>query len=172
MDRRFIVGVLLAAAARSPLAVKANVVIGIEAEQFAWTTPFKVASDPNALDGKYVLVPKGARPEGSGSTSVQLPSAGDYYLWVRVRAPSGADRWLTLEIGGRRYAWQMVSPTDWHWERVSSADRLDATKPAVVSVRTPGTYALTVLAGKDGIALNKVVITDDAYYVPLDHCHV
>jgi len=170
MDRQFVLGVLLAAAAMSAVTVEANVVVAIEAEQFAWTEPFEVASDPNALGGKYVLVPKSARP-GSGDTSVQLPSAGNYYLWVRVRVPSGADRWLTLEIGGKRFAWQMVSPTDWHWERVASADRSDATKPAVVSVPAPGSYPLKVLAGKDGIALNEVVITDDAYYVPLDHCH-
>lgn len=170
MDRQFVLGVLFAAAAMSSVTVKANIVVGIEAEQFTWTAPVEVVNDPNALGGKYVLVPKGAHP-GSGSTSVQLPRVGEYYLWVRVRVPSGADRWLTLEIGGTRYTWQMVSPTDWHWERVASADRSDATKPAVVSVRAPGTYVLKVLAGKDGIALNEVVITDDAYYVPLDHCH-
>jgi hypothetical protein len=116
-------------------------------------------------------VPKGARNKTSGSASVQLPSAGDYYLWVRVRAPRGTARWFSMEIGKAHYAWLMASPTDWHWERVSSTDRSGATTTAVVSVRTPGAYTLKVLEGKHGAGLDEVLITNNAYYVPVDHCH-
>lgn len=160
-----------AGAVNAPEAEANNVLIEIDAEELSWTAPMEVATDPNALGGKYVVVAKGTRNIVSGSTSVQLPSAGDYYLWVRVRAPSASARWFAIEIGGARYAWPTASPTDWHWERVSHIDRSGAAKTAVVSVLTPGAYALKVSEGKDGTSLDAVLITDDAYYVPVDHCH-
>ena len=166
-----VVGLLLTVGRANALDAGPSVTIVLDAEEFSLTAPMQVASDANALDGKYIIVPKGAGNNGSGSTSVQLPVAGDYYLWGRVKAPTGAGNSFYIEIGGKRYAWLIAAPTDWHWERVSNTNRADAATPVVVSVTAPGAHTLKVLQGEEDVSLDQLVVTNNAYFVPTDHRH-
>lgn len=166
------VGALLLANARANADAGANVVIALEAESLAWTTPTQIASDPNALGGKYVILPKAAGKNGSGSASVQLAQKGDYYLWARIKAAGDAGRAFDVEFDGADYAWSIAIPRNWHWERVSKTDRAGATTPVVVSIRVPGAHTLKVLEQADGTSsLDELVITNNADFIPVDHCH-
>ena len=166
-----VVGLLLTVGRANALDAGPSVTIVLDAEEFSLTAPMQVASDANALGGKYIIVPKGAGNNGSGSTSVQFPVAGDYYLWGRVKAPSGAGHSFYIEIGGKRYAWLIAAPTDWHWERVSNTNRAGAATAVVVSVTAPGAHTLKVLQGEEDVSLDQLVVTNNAYFVPTDHRH-
>lgn len=161
-------GALFPGAPAWALDVGASVVISLDAKTLAWTAPVQVASDPDALGGEYVVLP--AAPDGgnSGSAKVRLPSAGDYYLWGRVKAPAGAGHLFDVEIGDVRYPWPVAAPTTWHWERIVHTDRSGVTTPVILSITKPGAYTFKVLPRERG-SLDEFLITNDLYLAPVDH---
>jgi hypothetical protein len=166
------VGALLSVDAQANADVGANVIIALDAESLSWTVPAQIARDPNALGGKYVILPKKAGKGGSGSARVQLPRKGDYYLWARIKAGGDAGHSFDVEFDGADYTWLIAIPRNWHWERVANTDRSGTTTPVVVSINAPGAHTLKVLEEADGTgSLDELVITNNAYFVPVDHCH-
>lgn len=164
----WLLGALLPAAPAKALDADTPVVISVNAEDLSWTVPIAIASDRNALDGTYVVLPTG---HGAGSTSVQLPRAGDYYVWGRVRAAPGAGHAFDLEFGDTRVPWVVAAPTAWHWQRVAGSDRAGATAAAVLSVGKPGAFTFKVLPREAGVSIDVFLITDDPYLAPVDHDH-
>lgn len=166
----FVVGLSLATARVTAPDAEESLTMVLEAEELSLTAPIRVVTDTDALGGKYIIAPEGAGG-GAAGTSVRLSNPGDYYVWARVKAPSGAAHSFDIEIDGKRYAWLIAEPTDWHWERVTNTDRAGATTPIILSVTAPRVFALKILQREGGASLDQLVITSNAYFVPTDHRH-
>lgn len=164
-----IVGLLLPAARSSAFDAGATVVIPLDAEALSWTAPIEVATDPDSLDGKYIIPSGGQGVDNAGSASVQLSQPGDYYVWARVKAPKGAGHVFDVELGDARYTWSVASPTVWRWERFVHADGSGGTTPVVLSVKKPGAYRFKVVPRAGDMSFDAFLITNDPYLGPIDH---
>ena len=161
-----VAGALFAGARVSALDTGATVAIPLKAEALSWTTPIKVATDPDSLDGKYIILSAG---RGIGSANVQLPQAGDYYVWARIKTPKSAAHAFDVELGGARYTWSIAAPTVWHWERFTHTDGSGGMTPVVLSVKKPGAYQFKVVPRAGDISFDAFLITNDPYLGPIDH---
>lgn len=163
------IGALFPVAGLTALESEAAVVISFDAEALAWTEPVKVAADPDSLDGRYIIPDAGRGGGNVGSMSIHFPRAGDYYVWARVKAPTGTKHALDVEVGGARYTWSIGDSAIWHWERLAHANGSGGTSPAALSIRKPGDYPFKVIRRTGGVSLDAFLITDDLYLAPLDH---
>jgi hypothetical protein len=164
-----VAGALVAAVRASALDTSVTVAIPLDAEALSWTAPIKVASDPDSLDGKYVILSVARGVGNTGSTNVQLPRAGNYYVWARIKTAKGAGHVFDVELGDARYTWSIAAPTVWHWERFTHADGSGGTTPVVLSVKKPGAYPFRVLPRAGDISFDAFLITNDPYLGPIDH---
>lgn len=147
----------------------ATVVIPLKAEALSWTAPIKVATDPDSLDGKYIIVSTGRGDGNSGSARVRLTRPGDYYVWARVKVPKGAGHVFDVELGDVRYTWSVATPTVWRWERFVHPDGSGGTTSVVLSVKKPGTYPFKVVPRAGDMSFDAFLITNDPYLGPIDH---
>ena len=165
--------------APSPVFAEDNGLISIEAEHFSsnvsrsgnsWT----VENDASASGGQQVNTANndngGFDTDYTGVSSeltydIQFDSAGTYYVWVRGEAPDGSSDSVHIGLNGEavvsgsRIAFDNGSH-DWSGDRVDSAGRIS------IEVDTPGTHQLNLWMREDGTAVDKIVISDDASYVP------
>ena len=72
-----------------------TVSIYIEAESGTLDSPMEIGDDPNpkASGGEYVYAPAGSgdttNPTAEAVYNIEIPYAGDYYLWLRMHGPTG-----------------------------------------------------------------------------------
>ena len=163
------IGALFPVAGLTALESEAAVVISFDAEALVWTAPVKVAADPDSLDGRYIIPDAGQGDGNVGSMNIHIPRAGDYYVWARVKAPTGTKHALDVELGGARYTWSIGDSAIWHWERFARPDGSGGTTPAALSISKVGDYRFRVFRRTGGVSLDAFLITDDLYLAPLDH---
>jgi hypothetical protein len=147
------------------------VTVFVEAESGVLSPPMQSLADADASGGRYITVAAGnnsqASPPSSGQSSISfaVPRAGTYRLWGRVIAPTNKDDsfWVRVD-NGSWINWNDIGPTSsWQWERVTN----DADSDSVVTFSlSMGTHTLTVAYREDGAKLDRLVITDDAAFVP------
>jgi hypothetical protein len=164
-----VIGALFPVARLTALETDAAVVISFDAEALAWTAPVEFAADPDSLDGRYIIPGTGQGDGNAGSMSIHFPRAGDYYVWARIKAPTGTEHALDVELGGARYTWSIGDSAIWHWERFARADGPGGTTSAALSISKAGDYPFKVFRRTGGVSLDAFLITDDLYLAPLDH---
>ncbi len=137
----------------------------LEAESGQLSSPMRFATDSDASLGAYAEVPAGSgNNAGSASFNVSVPASGTYYLWLRVRAASTADDSYTIKLGGKGLTWNAGAASSWTWKRVNEVS-LFLRQPAAFSV-SKGTAKLTIAAREDGVQIDRLLITTDAYTNP------
>ena len=135
-----------------------------EAEAGTLVAPVRSNSGATGAFGAgYIDTPAGtpagsaSSPAGTATFGVQIPSAGTWYLWVRVYAPSAAsDTWYESMNGATRQQLIALTTGEWQWIEGRS-------------------YTLTAglqsfeLGGRDAQArADRILITDDATFVPTE----
>jgi hypothetical protein len=94
-----------------------------------------------------------------------VPSAGTYKVWGRVMVANNADDsfWIRMD-GGTWVNWNNIPiGTDWHWDDVHNAAAGNA---LVTFPLSAGAHTLTIAYREDGTRLDRILITDDAAFVP------
>jgi hypothetical protein len=164
-------GVLLSILAAAVLATGVTAQAGnaatilVEAESFA--APGGWVIDQQAMDqmgSAYALAHGLGVPVKDASTTLRLPAAGDYHVWVRTRdwvapwnAPGSPGRFQVLVDGKPLSPLFGTRGARWHWER---GGKVHADKPEI-------RLALHDLTGFDG-RCDAILLTTDASLVPPD----
>ncbi|HEX3695696.1 MAG TPA: hypothetical protein VH374_09930 [Polyangia bacterium] len=142
-----------------------------EAESARLTPPVQIASDGNAVGGKYVTVaagnnsPTSAPTMGRATFPFTLAAAGTFKIWGRVIAPTTNDDsfWLIVD-GGTPIMWNDIAPgSAWHW---TSAHDSGHSNQLVQLGLAAGDHLLQVAYREDGAKLDRLLITNDNAFTP------
>lgn len=146
----------------------------VEAEQGQLRPPMRAVADATASGGSFVQVPKGAGADREGGVDlvVEIPVAGDYLVWARVRAPSsGSNSVHVVMDDGPSFIWHVPhvppegdGPGPWVW---AAAERLDAPEPMVYRLEA-GSHVLGFTNRETGFAVDRVLLTADRTVRPQD----
>lgn len=114
----------------------------------------------------FIHTPADAKGRGEGSWTLQLPAAGEYTLWGRVRATGAdlgkTDSFLVQVDGGKPIDWHMPTVGSWTWGKVTSGvPQQSATFPL-----QPGEHTIRVLTREAGAQLERLAITSNAEAKP------
>ena len=95
-----------------------------------------------------------------------IPQAGTYYVWARLRGNTQENNSIHIgvnnnpeSLGG--YGFSATVPNTWVWKGGILGSRL------AVQLDEPGTYTLNVWVREDGVAIDKIIITEDPLYSPI-----
>jgi hypothetical protein len=142
-----------------------------EAENASLTPPMQIASDGNAVGGKYVTVAAGnnsttsAPAMGRATFPFTLAAAGTFKIWGRVIAPTtSADSFWLIMDGGTPIMWNDITPgSTWHW---ASAHDSNHSSQLVQLGLAAGDHILQVAYRESGAKLDRLLITSDNTFTP------
>jgi hypothetical protein len=93
-----------------------------EAEAGALVSPVRTRSGSGSFGGGWIDTPSGtatgtaSNPSGTATLGVNVPSAGTWYLWVRIYGPStSSDAWFESVDGAARQAVTASKTGAWTW---------------------------------------------------------
>jgi hypothetical protein len=132
-------------------------------------SPFEIADDENASNGRFVYVPNGTGNEYSpGGTimatyTVKITQSGVYILWGRVMAHDGRDNSFFVQIDDNQdNLWVVGTGKYWHWDKVNDRDILD---PVTFNLKS-GVHTIKIKLREDGTKLDRLLLTNDLDLVP------
>ncbi|OGF57707.1 MAG: hypothetical protein A2497_05080 [Candidatus Firestonebacteria bacterium RifOxyC12_full_39_7] len=133
------------------------VILHYEAEECEKTLPMREVLDGYASGYRSMRVTKVAEGEDSGSLTINpgIFKKGSYLIWARCKNASGGDGKFSLKVQGKETAVLKGVTGDWSWIKST----------AEVSM-SPGDKLLLV-SNDDGLAVDKIVITNDNSYKPV-----
>ncbi len=137
----------------------------MEAERGALAAPMTLAEDVLASACGYVYTLE--RDSGSVTFTFVVPSAGNYYPWVRAMGLSLSENSFFFSVDGSPRIWYEIPPYycewTWIWDRVHASGEPDET-PLVLSA---GAHTV-VLGGREPESrLDAFLITNDLAYDPV-----
>ncbi|MFQ5670482.1 MAG: Ig-like domain-containing protein [Acidobacteriota bacterium] len=140
-----------------------NVYLTFEAEAGALTAPVRAVAGPDAFAGAWIDTPAGTTagtttsPSGTATFGVNLPSAGTWYVWIRLfGATTGSDGWFqSVDGAARQTLFPSVTGT-WKWTSGGSFI-LDA-----------GVHTLELGGREPEARADRVLVTDDPDFVPTE----
>ena len=144
--------------------------IWLEAEHAdSIVSPFEIAADEDASNGRFIYAPNGAgneySPGGSimATYTVAVREQGVYFLWRHVQARDGNDNSFFVQIDDNLdHLWEIETGDDWHWDMVNDRGIADPVR----FVLAAGIHTLRIKLREDGIRLDKLLLTNDADFVP------
>jgi hypothetical protein len=96
--------------------------------------------------------------------AISFAQTGTYYVWVRMRGTSYLDDSIHVGVDGRSITTGGYGVFDtsgsWKWVQNGPAGRL------AFNVSTAGRRTLNVWMREDGVAVDKIIVTRNASYVP------
>src|SRR5688572_16092594 len=96
--------------------------------------------------------------------TMTMTQTGTHYVWVRLRGTSTNDDAVHVGVNGTLISWGALGVADasgaWRWKQYAGSRRL------AFAVAAPGVVSLNVWMREDGVALDKILVTRDAAYVP------
>lgn len=128
--------------------------IPVEAESAAIGQPLQ--SDPSASQGAYIVVPDGSH--GGAQFSVNIPEAGEYTVWARVRGSSSWRIWAATD--GEPETQLALNPTpsvEWQWSRLSTGSFPDKK----VFSFSSGVHTLRLAGQEGGLMIDCLLIATD-----------
>jgi poly(beta-D-mannuronate) lyase len=136
--------------------------IWLEAENGTISSPMAISSDALASNGKYIMAPSGTNssssvPSSGYSTMSLNATGGSYALWFRTILPTTASNSFYYRIdAGTWVSWNVDAnvSTTWTWRSVATI------------TLSAGSHTLTVAYREGGSKLDRVLLTNDAAYVP------
>ncbi len=138
--------------------------IYIEAESGTLTPNMQLGNDPNASGGMYIYAPTGDPYQGSAEYTFNVAQAGNYVIWARIYAPSGAENSMFFVVDGAAdtASFDFGKPYGtWRWMKVA-----DKTTGVVNVNFSAGQHTITVLKREDNSRLDKLIVTSDQGFVP------
>jgi hypothetical protein len=134
-----------------------------EAEEGEITAAMTWGNDLGASNCTYLHAPM--RIEGSGvNFSFQVPQAGDYYVWARVRGLSWTDNsfWFSVD-GGTPIYYEVDHSGSWNW----TWDQVHPDKqPINPYYLGAGWHTMRFAVREENTRLDVVLVTNDPSYVP------
>lgn len=144
--------------------------VWLEAERDNVPASMVMRSDTAAASDQYVAVEAGAvsldnPPDERMQHSFDVPTAGAYLIWARVLAPDDdADSFWVRVDDGDWVRWNGIETGDrWVWNAVHDADR---NGDVVLFDLEAGSHTIEVAHREDGIALDRLLVTDNTAYRP------
>lgn len=136
------------------------------------TPPMILSEDPLATDGTFLTSPL----DGQGTVTVpfQIPAAGDYFIWARSLFPEVSRNSFFLSVdGGEEFLYdgtEALCGSSWTWSKVNEASDHDTTLPLppYLLPLVPGAHQLIIRANEAFAGLDRVLITNDPDFVPVD----
>ena len=145
--------------------VGGNVYVWLEAEDALLGGPMTGGNSSRASKGHYVSTPNGAGTGGSAQLTFSVSEAGTYVVWGRELSSSPTDDsfYVSMDSGSSVALWD-TRRDGWVWDQVS--DRNGA-NPVTFEL-SAGTHTLSFLQREDGTKLDRVLITNNFAFVPMD----
>lgn len=144
--------------------------MSMEAEAVTRVAPMSIGSDNTASQGRYIYttVPN----SGASTLSFTIPTAGQYYIWARVKAPSSAtDSFFVRVDSGVENIFDVAGVNGWspQWQWRLLNARVGNTVAAInpwMQNFTAGAHTIRVRGREAFTYLDRVIITNDPAYTP------
>jgi hypothetical protein len=128
-------------------------------------------NDTSASGGVHIAVAPGTSTAGSppsngrSTITFSVAQAGTYRIWGRVIAPTDADDsfWVRVDSGAWTNWNNIPLGSSWHWDDVHNGA---SGNTLVTYGLAAGSHTLAIAYREDGARLDKVLITNDAAFVP------
>jgi len=148
----------------------------LEAENADIITPdFEIANDASASNGKYLWVPEGAGwnlRKGEATYTIHINTPGDYVIWGKTFSALSSDNSFFIQIDDDFEAlWAIALSENWLWDAVNhwgSGEEFNPEIDPVVFTLSVGNHILKIKQREDGTKLDKLLITNNMSYVPID----
>ncbi|HEY3324076.1 MAG TPA: hypothetical protein VGP72_26725 [Planctomycetota bacterium] len=149
-----------AAGEKTASRLPADAVVLTLADGASITPPFAMRHDPAAAGGQALTLANGARTRdrrARAQLSLETKNEGTWQAWAHVRWRDSCGNSLTLKVAGQ--AEQLVGEDSlyncWHW--------VEAGKYKLATGKVP----LSLIEREDGIAVDQLLFTCDAKYMPV-----
>jgi chitodextrinase len=140
-----------------------HVYLRFEAEGGALTAPMRSVTGANAFGDAWIDTPAGtstgtsSSPAGTAVFGVNIPSAGTWYLWVRIHNPSSSGGTMYESVDGAvRVLMDVSAAGEWEWAAGRSYT-LDA-----------GLHSLELGGRRAEARADRILLTDDPNFVPTE----
>jgi len=142
----------------------------LQAESATINSPMVRVTDANASGGEFLWVPNGTGTNssttsnsGAAALTFDVTHADDFYVWALVQAPTTADNTFMAKLDSGTYkTWTLAASSTWTWDKVNDSGANDPLKWTL----QPGSHTLRIRWREDGAKLDRVIITNNAAYVP------
>lgn len=116
----------------------------------------------SAFPETFAGTPPDAPGRGACQWEFEVPAAGEFALWARVRAagptPSGSDSFFVEIDGEPRFDWHLPGKRDWTWTRIA---RGVAQEPLTFPL-PPGKHRLRLSTREAGAEVERIVVGSPA----------
>jgi hypothetical protein len=137
--------------------------IAIEAELGDLVVPVRQTSGAGAFGNAWIDTPTGgpdgtpSNPLGTATLGVNIPTAGTWYLWVRLLGPDlDSDSWFESIDGAAR---QAIFPDAWGtWEWIEGRSY----------TLTAGLHSVELGGREPGARADRILLTNDPDFVPTE----
>ena len=132
--------------------------IWLEPESGTVETPMVRIADADASGARCVGVPTPNTTNDTGKVEIHffVPQNGNYYLWVRYKAPDNQSNSFYVKKNKGSYALvNLTVSTTWAWAKYATAFNF-----------TKGGHSITLKNAEDGTLIDKVLLTTSATYTP------
>ena len=149
-----------------------------EVEQAIWleaehadsiVSPFEIAADEDASNGRFIYVPDGTGNEYTpGSTimatyTINILEPEVYFLWGRIKAPHEQANSFFIQMDNKPdNLWEVYIGDSWRWYQANHRGTVDP----IGFKLTKGIHTLRIKLREDGTKLDKLLLTNDAGFVP------
>ena len=123
--------------------------------------------DPQPSGGEYVYAPAGSgdttNPTAEAVYNIDIPYAGDYYLWLRMYGPTGDNDAMYIGFNGN---FDRVYPTKWEkyeWVRVETTHGSEN----FAHLLSADTNQINIGHGEELARVDVIFVTDDPDKVPI-----
>ncbi len=128
-----------------------SVRLAIEAEAGQGTLPVRDFIDQRTSSNGYYVACQGEEAGGSLSLELTIPKGAEYVLWARVKG----DGALSVACDGEAWGSVPCAGDEWAWQKIESSAGI-----------TVGTHELTLRPTTGEECIDKLLLTDDAKFVP------
>ncbi len=132
-----------------------------EAEAGTLASPVRSVTGTNAFGGAYIDTPQGTsqgsanNPAGTAVFGVNIPTAGTWYLWVRMNNVTGSGgTWYESMDGGSRQLMNVSAINAWEWSAGRSY------------TLTAGLHSLELGGRRAEARADRILLTNDPAFVP------
>lgn len=155
-----------------------NTALAFEAESGTLTTPMTAKTNTSGTSTTVYIMSSQAN-KGTASYSMNVPTGGNYVVWCRVTATnSSSESFIVSMDGGPQDIFDAVLTgnysSSWVWSVVNGRGGTNAPASAAGTINprifplTAGSHTLLIQARQKNTLLDKLLVTDDLSFVPVD----
>ena len=97
--------------------------------------------------------------------SINFTTTGTYYVWARMKAPSGSDKSFHVGLNGVATSLGSLGLQDlsgqWAW-----TNTMKNLQRVAIEVTSPGTHTFNLWMREDGVLVDAFILTREAGFVP------